>query len=517
MSDAPNVTSGKPDFPDWLSPMLVKELRQGLRSRVFLFCMLAIQGAMILLALIGLLQASVNDDTQGITVFFWIIAGLPLVMIMPFSGLGAISREKTANTLELIFLTRLTARRIVFGKWVAIVAQTLLLVSAILPYAVMRYYVGGVDITSELAVLGWMVAGSAVLTSITVGISPAVGRVGRVLMPFGVFIALYIMLGLIFDFGGGMLSWRGDWKTVALVVIQGSLLMLLMLEVGASKIGPEAENHSTPMRLVALAAALAWVLGTYLPMPGGLAGLMRWFTMIIVVPVMVGAVCEPVREIPSVYRPFLGWGVAGRALGRLFYPGWPSGVFFALLVIAIGGLRYHEVAIGVHYFAAKGGYTQQPVDQLLLTHVRVSEVAFVGGFFLPVALFRVFWPDARLKTMFYVVAQAALGLVALVGLLFTEYGGGHQQHYSGPSMTEQVIACIPTCAFYLQTRMTDWHDFQLNAVVVGGLIFTAIELVILSVRMWPAWRAISALEKTAASLEPAESAAPDAARSDAAA
>ncbi len=38
----------KPDFPDWLSPMLVKELRQGIRSKAFMAVFFLTQLLMIL-------------------------------------------------------------------------------------------------------------------------------------------------------------------------------------------------------------------------------------------------------------------------------------------------------------------------------------------------------------------------------------------------------------------------------------------------------------------------------------
>ncbi len=71
--------------------------------------------------------------------FFWTLVALPLVLILPWTGLGAISGEHRANTLDLMFLTRLSAWRILLGKWIAIVAQAVLLLAAVLPYVVLRY------------------------------------------------------------------------------------------------------------------------------------------------------------------------------------------------------------------------------------------------------------------------------------------------------------------------------------------------------------------------------------------
>src|SRR5271163_850828 len=123
----------KKDFGDWLSPILVKEIRQGFRSRVFVSAFLLIQGLMIFCVVLGLVFAA-GDFTEGSSVFFWIIICLPLLLIMPSHGFGTIGNEIKGNTMELLFLTRLSAWRIVAGKWTAIVAQTILIVCSILPY-----------------------------------------------------------------------------------------------------------------------------------------------------------------------------------------------------------------------------------------------------------------------------------------------------------------------------------------------------------------------------------------------
>ena len=514
----------RPDFPDWLSPMLIKELRQGMRSRVFLFCFLAIQAAMIFLALMGLLKASVQDSIESISVFFWIIVGLPLLLIMPFSGLSSISREKTANTLELIFLTRLTARRIVFGKWIAIVAQTLLLVAAILPYAVMRYYLGGVNITLELTTLAWMLGGSALMTSVTVGLSPLMGRVGRVLMPFAIFIAMYIALIVISEMSMGVSMWRLDWQMAAVLALQSLFLALLMLEVGAGKIGPAAENHSTVKRLLALASTGTTVVYSYLP---GAQWTMWLVTLLIAGPVLIGAVCEPIREIPSVYRPFLRLGVFGRALGRLLYPGWPAGVFFALLILVLAGFRIDELMTGAHYLhplrapgthirmlAVPGPTAIHPVPTItyLLT-TRILEVAVLGAFLMPVAFFRLLRVKIPVPTLLYFLFHGALALLSLVGVLVTEYGVNHA-YRPGPSGVEQALAWIPTCTLFLLSRIGNWGNEQIVTVLGGVSVVTFLTTLFLLGRLWLAWRTISALEKTAAALTPAAgpSSAPDAAR-----
>jgi hypothetical protein len=518
-SDAAVMTA-KPDFPDWLSPMLVKELRQGMRSRAFLFSFLAVQAAMMFLGLMGLLN-SADGSTDWVTTFFWIITGVPLLFIMPFSGLGSISSEKTANTLDLIFLTKLTARRIVFGKWVAIVAQTLLLVSAILPYAVMRYYLGGVNIAGELKTLAWMLAGSALLTSIMVGLSPLLGRVGRAIFPFALFILLSILLPSLFNAPMSMFGWGWDWRFILAMGLQIFCLVLLMLEVGAGKIAPVAENHSTPRRLIALLSILTALVYSFVPAANGIIWTLPIF---FAAPALIGAVCEPVREVPSIYRPFLRFGFPGRALGRLLYPGWPAGVLFSLLLLVAVELRIDQIATGPHQILAmhnifyagthyrqmviSRGLPQSPSPGLVLNHIlfiRIQEVSYLGAFFLPVAILRLIRLKHPHPAVLYFALQGTFAFLSLIGYLTSEYGSdrikGIRPH-DLPGGLEELIACIPTSNIFLQGRIRDWDLAQLNTVLWGVSILTLGAIVICLLRSIPAWRAIRALEKTAATITP---------------
>jgi ABC-type transport system involved in multi-copper enzyme maturation permease subunit len=144
------------DFPDRLSPMLVKELRQGMRARGFIVLFLAFQGVLAFM----LLTVSINssDNSAGATASGMIFAlfGIASLMVQPMRGVNALSGEITGNTIEMMALTRLTASRIVFGKWFAIVSQTALILITIIPYLILRYFLGGMVLVGELVFLTLM-------------------------------------------------------------------------------------------------------------------------------------------------------------------------------------------------------------------------------------------------------------------------------------------------------------------------------------------------------------------------
>ncbi len=324
-----------PDFSDRLSPMLVKELRQGMRSRALLISLFLLQGLLILNAILGLGSAA-GGDLSGTTAFFWTILGLPLLVILPLSALGGIGNEIKANTLDLIFLTRLTARRIVLGKWIAVVAQSALLATTVLPFIALRYYLGGVNITADIASAGALLVASALISALTVAMSSYPSKIVRIVIGVGFFFALQMLTGIgaamAIGGGRGMFRWGVEWPLVAAVILLVPLFILLMLEVGAIRIAPAAENHAGACRLLALLFVL--VAGT----GGVLSASASWLIVlgqVVATPFCIAALCEVPPGVAGMFRPLVRRGWAGGFLARVFTPGWHTGVIFVLLIWAI--------------------------------------------------------------------------------------------------------------------------------------------------------------------------------------
>jgi hypothetical protein len=55
------------------------------------------------------------------------------------------------------------------------------------------------------------------------------------------------------------------------------------------------------------------------------------------------------------------------------------------------------------------------------------------------------------------------------------------------------------------SAIADWDPAQIATVLTGVSFVTIGALLVIFARIWPAWRTISALEKTAASIPPAAS------------
>ena len=463
------------DFADWLSPMLVKELRQGMRSRLFVISFLLLQAAMIFVAIIGLSMSAKQGDTRAMTALFWTIIGAPLVFIMPMSGLNAVGNERKANTLELIFLTRLSARRIVMGKWLALVAQTILLVCAVLPYAVLRYFLGGVNLGAELTIIAVLLFGSAILSGFAVGFSPQSSPLTRALIAVGIFVGLQVFPSLLFGFGmgGGPLrsSPSMNWQTYVCLAWIGLLCLLLMLEFGASKIAPTAENHATPRRLIGLIV----LCGVAIFGRRDLLSSPLWvFSVLLLGPICIGALCEPPSFVPSIYHPFIRFGRWGKLAGRLLYPGWPSGVLFSMVPLA--------VMFAVAYSQSRGAVGEK--------WILWAGLAAAGALYFPAAFLRIFLPRSRHPFVAYLGIQTILALLVVLAASLEA---------SNSTDFRPALAMIPTCGLLLSgSHVLD--DGNILGVLIGTSLITAASLFFLLFTMRQPWREIRTLEKTAAIL-----------------
>ncbi|HWB58029.1 MAG TPA: hypothetical protein VG733_00990 [Chthoniobacteraceae bacterium] len=183
----------KSDFSDRFSPMMVKELRQGLRSGVFVAVFLFVQGLMIFCVFLTVAAAGARGGESSADFLFWMVNGILLLVAMPVRGLNGHSGEAMGKTLELLLFTGLTPGKIARGKWKAIVAQTAIVTCSVLPYVVLRYFIGGVDPLVDLLVLGALLTLSIMLTAFSVAISPLRSMAGKLII-FAMSLFLFPMI-----------------------------------------------------------------------------------------------------------------------------------------------------------------------------------------------------------------------------------------------------------------------------------------------------------------------------------
>jgi ABC-type transport system involved in multi-copper enzyme maturation permease subunit len=141
-----------PSFLSGSNPVLVRELRAGLRS-VKAFSLLALYVALLGAIVTVYFPAGAEIDLQsdggdkGRTLFWTLVTGqlfLTIIMI-PALATGALAQERERQTLEPLLLTPLSPLQIVWGKAGGVLSLVGLLLLASLPLTSLCFLLGGVS------------------------------------------------------------------------------------------------------------------------------------------------------------------------------------------------------------------------------------------------------------------------------------------------------------------------------------------------------------------------------------
>ncbi len=143
---------------DRLDPMLVRCVRQDLRSNVFtgVFSLLLLV-ATILCLIIAANAASGSDENARHGQYLFIGLGwcwsFALVVIQGHATHRLVAQERNDDTWDLVELTGLEPRRIVRGLLLASLTQSALFTAAMAPFMVMAYLLRGLDLLTIAAAL----------------------------------------------------------------------------------------------------------------------------------------------------------------------------------------------------------------------------------------------------------------------------------------------------------------------------------------------------------------------------
>ncbi|MFL5343824.1 MAG: ABC transporter permease [Hyalangium sp.] len=252
---------------DRINPLVVKEIRQGLRTRVFWVCFGLMLLACVLLSLTA--YADVRDGgyrARGGFYFFtyFVCLGLVHFFVIPYSAFRSLAREREDETWVLLALTGLGPRRILRGKMTSFLAQAGLYASAVGPFLLFSYYLNGIDLPTILIILA---LGGAWLVFLTVlGVCSATladGRLGRAFVHFLVLgmLASGVVMGLSAAFGlseGGSRLMRERELTYMIGISLWLMLGYgwLLFEVAAARLSLITENYSLGPRRALVAQML---------------------------------------------------------------------------------------------------------------------------------------------------------------------------------------------------------------------------------------------------------------------
>ncbi|MEZ7957885.1 MAG: hypothetical protein QMC23_01445 [Rubritalea sp.] len=164
-----------------LAPMMLKELRQGLRRGVFLIPFMLIH----LFAIAALYLEFYTELDLGANPFtgvmqmglfleyspFWWVAGGVCMLLMPMGGIVLMGQEMDEGNYELLQMTELSRWQVVLGKFLSIWSISLLTFSSLIPYLIVRYFVGGMEVWRNIALVMTVVFVAAIIAAGAIGAS----------------------------------------------------------------------------------------------------------------------------------------------------------------------------------------------------------------------------------------------------------------------------------------------------------------------------------------------------------
>jgi len=240
-------------------PIVVKEVRQGLRAKVFaiffgLLLLACLVVAAVAAAQTGDSYAPTGPDYLGV---FFAAQSLVCIFVIPFTAFRSMVREREEETWVLLALTGMPARRIVRGKVSSALAQASLFASCCAPFVLFSYYLNGVDVLTLLVGL-WLTFCACVFA---VCGAVALGTEGHTrivrnalqlvaLVVLGAFTFACISFGFILAKEGGQMRASGDFGTAVGVL---SFILLssawVLLEAGGSNLALPTETAAGTVRL----------------------------------------------------------------------------------------------------------------------------------------------------------------------------------------------------------------------------------------------------------------------------
>ena len=155
------------DFSERLPAMAVKELRQGLRAPMFI-------APFILVHLLAIVCMAMEYSAKGVSDWhspFWIMTFVVLALVMPLRGFAALREESAGGNSALLMLGGLSRWQIVRGKWLVQLLLCGLTFLTLLPYLIVRYFLGGFEVLANLLIGLNVLSMAAAVSALVIGAS----------------------------------------------------------------------------------------------------------------------------------------------------------------------------------------------------------------------------------------------------------------------------------------------------------------------------------------------------------
>jgi hypothetical protein len=333
---------------------VVKELRQAVKSRLVMAALLLLLLLQVVILGVFLMFKEIRhpesvDYQAGRTIFLTlqgIMMGTCMLLVPAYAGVR-LAAERSDTNVDLLFVSTLKPRAIIWGKFLAATVLVLLIFSACAPFMTFTYLLRGIDIPSILLVLGIDLLAILLATMVAIffasvptnlALKIVLLLVGFLALLFQLYLAVGTSVVLVLE-GGGMRMDRPEfWAAFAAAVTGVLALMGLLFVWSVALVSPPSANRALRVRLynlavwVVTAVAAGW--GTcYIKHP---ELLYTWQVLMLILfgLQLVISINERDRWGPRVTRAIPHNGLL-RFLAFLTYSGAAGGLLYGLLMLAL--------------------------------------------------------------------------------------------------------------------------------------------------------------------------------------
>ena len=254
---------------DRLHPVLVKEVRQSLRGRMFSVAFLVALGLATALSVPIVTNLDPGNGARALMPIFAVLL-VALLVYVPMHAMQAMRQEESESARDLLVLTPLGVWRVVIGKLLASLVVCLLVLSAFGPFIVVLAMQPGVDTFHVLAFLFQAVGVSVFL--IALGVAAGAAQANRLGRGVGTTVlALVLMLTLGFEINWLERVMRGRLRDslapIAVAWLWVAVAAPMVLGFAAAALARDDREVSGGLRRAWALLVIAAVINVTLTMP----------------------------------------------------------------------------------------------------------------------------------------------------------------------------------------------------------------------------------------------------------
>lgn len=258
---------------DRLNPILVREVQQAVKGRVFPLTILLALAISVIIA--GVVASDYADGGTGRSAFdagFATLAPL-LLFIIPMQAFNSMRTELKGGIVEQLLLSRLSPGSVLSGKLQAAMVQFVLYVSVMSPLLATSYLLRGVDLVTIaisllFAFIACVTATAFAVSSAAQSVVPALQPIANLGVAFGLGMGTFAAVGFVGSGGYvravGALLRSGDVTQVLSGIVLLSFLSTMLSWLAARTFLLHAfENKSTAFRIFIMTLpvwAYGWML-----------------------------------------------------------------------------------------------------------------------------------------------------------------------------------------------------------------------------------------------------------------